>query len=299
MYQLLVLLTGILTSVMISINGGLAAQYDVFFASAVIHLIGSIFAIILCAMQKDKKPLLHHSPKWIYLGGAIGVITTVFQNLACSLINMTSIVALGLLGETVMSLFIDGLGLFGMKKQPFRKTSLIGLVFAFAGIIIMLDSSVTSAIIGIVVAFVPGVTKVLSRTVNARLSEKTGALRSSLVNHLVGLPITVIMAIFLCTKNTVNISAFTSSKPWIYFGGLFGVTVILLLNVTVPKVSAFNLTVLSFVGQIFAGFIIDMILGNPFDSSFIGGLVVSIGITLNFVVEGIVNKKSNNATTEI
>lgn len=292
MYQLLVLLTGILTSVMISINGELASQYDVFFASAVIHLVGSVFAIILCALQKEKKPLLHHTPKWIYLGGAIGVITTVFQNLACSLINMTSIVALGLLGETVISLFIDGFGLFGMKKQPFRKTSIIGLVFALAGIVIMLDSSVTTAIIGIVVAFIPGITKVLSRTVNARLAEKTGALRSSLINHLVGLPITVIMALFLTSKDTVSLSVISNSKPWIYFGGFFGVAVILLLNVTVPKVSAFKLTVLSFVGQIFAGFLIDLMVGNPFDSSFFGGLVVSVGIALNFAVEAFENRRS-------
>lgn len=292
MYQLLVLLTGILTSVMISINGELASQYDVFFASAVIHLVGSVFAIILCALQKEKKPLLHHTPKWIYLGGAIGVITTVFQNLACSLINMTSIVALGLLGETVISLFIDGFGLFGMKKQPFSKTSIIGLVFALAGIGIMLDSSVTTAIIGIVVAFIPGITKVLSRTVNARLAEKTGALRSSLINHLVGLPITVIMALFLTSKDTVSLSVISNSKPWIYFGGFFGVAVILLLNVTVPKVSAFKLTVLSFVGQIFAGFLIDLMVGNPFDSSFFGGLVVSVGIALNFAVEAFENRRS-------
>ena len=80
MYQLLALINGIILSVMISVNGNLSVQYSAFTAAAIIHAVGSLFALLLCAFQKNRKPVWTHRPRWIYLGGAIGVFTTVFQN---------------------------------------------------------------------------------------------------------------------------------------------------------------------------------------------------------------------------
>lgn len=42
-------------------------------------------------------------------------------------------------------------------------------------------------------------------------------------------------------------------------GGMLGVLVVLLYNITVPRISAFRLTLLSFLGQIFSGFLIDLL----------------------------------------
>ena len=127
MYQLLALINGIILSVMISVNGNLSVQYSAFTAAAIIHAVGSLFALLLCAFQKNRKPVWTHRPRWIYLGGAIGVFTTVFQNLAFTCISITSVIALGLLGQTVTSLVIDSSGLFGMEKRPLPRYALIGL----------------------------------------------------------------------------------------------------------------------------------------------------------------------------
>ena len=118
LYPILALVNGILLAIMVSINGELSKQYGVFSASVLIHIAGTASAS-LCLLKKElKKPLWTHHPKWIYLGGAIGVCTTVFQCIAAeSMKEITSVVALGLLGQTAASLFIDKLGLLGDEEK--------------------------------------------------------------------------------------------------------------------------------------------------------------------------------------
>ena len=51
-----------------------------------------------------------------------------------------------------------------------------------------------NAVVAIGIACAAGISVVLSRTINAYLAEKTGALQGALINHLIGLPITILLA---------------------------------------------------------------------------------------------------------
>lgn len=294
MYQLLTLLNGVILSIMISINGNLSVQYSAFTAAAIIHAVGSLFALLLCGLQKDRKPIWIHKPEWIYLGGAIGVFTTVFQNVAFSYISITSVIALGLLGQTITSLAIDTSGLFGMKKRPLPRYALIGLGISISGIFVMLDTTVTTAVLGTILAFASGIAMVLSRTVNARLSEKTGALQGSLVNHLVGLPITVILALAVSAAAKTPAAAYAEGgiRPWIYFGGVLGVVVVMLSNITVPKIPGFQLNLLLFVGQVFTGILLDIMAGSYHTGATLwGGIIIAAGIAVNMILDRIFLKE--------
>ena len=71
-------------------------------------------------------------------------------------------------------------------------------------------------------------------------------------------------------------------NQWIYFGGAVGLLVVLLSNVTVVKVSAFYLTLLVFIGQIFSGILIDVIItGQLHPGNLIGGMFVGVGLIFN------------------
>lgn len=286
MYDLLSLLTGMVIAFMVAINGGLTTQYGVFGAAVIIHIVGSFFAFMLIKIRRQNVLFQRSIAWWMYIGGMIGVLTTAFNNFAYGKISLTSIIALGLLGQTATSLVIDSFGLFGMRKYPFKKSTLIGLAFAAIGILVMLDNSAVSALYAITLSFIGGVTVVLSRTVNAGLSENIGALQGSFINHIVGLPVTV-CALFLWGGNDPIFNGFSiSSNSWIYFGGVLGVLVVLLFNITVPKTPAFRLTLLSFIGQLFAGIALDLITKRGYiEATFFGGLLVAAGVGANILIE--------------
>lgn len=291
MYQILSFIIGVVIAVMISVNGTLSNCYDAFRSAVIIHIVGVIFAAVIYCLKKEKKPLFRQGPLWIYLGGALGFLTTVFNNFAFEYISMTSIVALGLFGQMVTSAFIDSLGLLGMEKYPFQKSSLLGFFFALLGVASMLDLSITASFLAVLLSIGSGITVVLSRTVNARLSAKTGALGGSLVNHLVGLPITILFALLFVPKSQMFVASPTPF--WAYLGGMLGVTTVLLFNIVVPKISALNLSILSFIGQIFTGIFLDILVGNDFsNSSFTGGIIISIGLILNFILDAFHSKNT-------
>lgn len=292
MIQLLVLLTGVSLAVMISANGLLTQAYGVFSAALIVHLVGVGFALALCVLKKERIRF-PQVPLWFYLGGVIGVLTTIFSNYAFSYLSLTSIVALELTGQTVTSLAIDHFGLIGMPKRPFQKTSLPGLAFAVLGILVMLDQSVTAAVLAVAFALGAGITVVLSRTVNARLAESTGALTGSLINHLAGLPLTLLLVLFLEPFPSCLVM---NSAPWMYLGGALGVCVVLMCNLTVTRISAFRLTVLTFVGQIFTSLFLDVMGGIPLSGvSLRGGLIITWGLAVSFVAEAWVLRKNRSA----
>jgi transporter family-2 protein len=283
MYDLLVIFSGIVISVMVLLNGGLTQSYGTYLAAVIIHIVGVIFAITLCIIRKEKFNQKSHAPVWAYLGGAFGVLTTLFSNYAFGKISMTSIIALGLLGQSLTSVLLDSFGWFGIQKRPINKISIIGFLPAIAGVFLMMDQSVSKSLLAVILSLIAGITIVLSRTVNARLSAQTSPLIGSFFNHLVGLPICILL--FLCLQGPV-LHMTTSAQPWMYLGGVLGVVTVLLLNITVPKVSAFRLTLLSFTGQVFTGVILDMTLGmKSSNSTFAGGLIIAGGLLLNMALD--------------
>lgn len=286
MYDLLSLLIGVIVAVMVAVNGALTMQYGVFGATAIIHIVGSFFAFLLIKLRRKNALHRHGIPLWLYMGGGIGVLTVVFNNLAYGKISLTSIVALSILGQTATSLVIDSFGLFGMRKYPFKKPMLIGLSFSVIGLLMMLDNSAKNALYAVFLSLGGGITVVLSRTINARLSERIGALHGSFINHVVGLAIAA-AGLFLWGRADPIFDGFViSSDGWIYLGGTMGVVVVLLFNIIVPKVPGFRLTLLSFMGQVFTGIVLDLITKKGYsESSFKAGLLISMGIGANMLLE--------------
>ena len=283
MYQLLTLLNGAICAVMIAINGTLTNHYGLFTATVIIHIVGTLFSLGILLVRRDKIRPPKGLPLWMYLGGAIGLLTSLSNNFCIGKISITSILALGLFGQAVTALVIDRTGLLGMEKRPFRPSSLVGVAFALAGIVFMLDFGEHSALWAILVATGGGVSGVFSRTVNARLSYHVGALDGSFINHLVGLPLSI-LAMVILGRSEVFPGFFP--QVWMYIGGTMGVATVLLLNVVVPKLPAFQVTMLTFAAEVFAGVAMDLLVGTDISGkTFIGGLIVAAGMGLNMVLE--------------
>lgn len=286
MYNLLSLLSGFIIAVMVALNGELTAQYGVFTAAVIVHIAGTTFAFLVLKGKGQKLASLKEIPPWLYLGGVLGVLTTILNNFSYGKISLTSIVALGLFGQSVAALIIDCTGLLGMEKHIFKKSSLAGIAFSCLGIVIMLDSSISTAFFAMLFSFAAGISIVVSRTINARLSQYTDALQGSFLNHAAGLPLTIAIALILEPKGLL--SSFHNPSPhlWMYLGGILGVITVLLCNIVVPKISAFWLTLLTFVGQVFTGIVIDLFTKGSYSvQTFLGGLVVAAGIILNLILD--------------
>ena len=280
---------GVLISIMIAFNGGLTEQYGVYSATVIIHIAGLIF-ISLILLAKREQPFSKRQAWFLYLGGAIGVFTTLSNNISFGRISVSAILALMLFGQSVAGIVIDQYGLLSMPKHPFAKRKLIGLSLVLCGIVSMISDF---EIIAVVLSFIAGICIVVSRTLNARLAKLTSIRVGTFYNYFIGLLVSI-PVLLLLGGNDVSLMEFTFSPNWyIYFGGTLGVCVILLSNVTVVRISAFYLTLLIFIGQVFSGVLVDMVISQEVSLRIIiGGLFVAAGLCLNLVLDNRKPRKS-------
>jgi len=282
MYYIIALLSGILIAVMIVCNGVLTAQFGVYSAIAAIHLIGFLL-ITLLIFIRGEKPFAKKMPWYLYLGGAIGVATTAFNNLSYDRISVSAILALGLLGQSITSIIIDQFGLMNVSKHPFKKNKLFGLFLISCGIALMITEF---EVLAVLLSFLAGVSLVISRTLNARLAEGTSISSSTFFNYLIGLAVAVPIMILIGRNEPFMIRPNFSSDIYIYLGGIFGVAVVLLSNVIVSKISAFYMTLFLFIGQLFSGLLLDTIISGVFSSrNFLAGILVSVGLVINLLLD--------------
>lgn len=281
MYYLLSLLISALIAVMIVINGSLTDVLGVYLATVCIHIVGLIAVSAACYLKKTKlRPGERLSPGF-FLGGAIGVATTVFNNMAFGKISVSAILALGLLGQAITALFIDQYGLFGMPVRPFTPAKLAGLAFTLAGVTFLLWGS-PFAPLPVAVSFLAGVTVITSRNCNAMLSQKTGELAATWFNYAIGLGVSLVAFAFSLLLGEKAALSLGATRPWMYLGALLGATIVFLTNIATMKLPAFYMTLILCAGQLFAGMALDALMGRAFSAPMLlGGVLVAAGFGLN------------------
>ena len=130
---------GGLLSLMVLINGTLAAYGSLFFASWVPHLTGTAAALLLLLLFRPKRTAITRPPLWVYLGGVSGAITVMLTSATMnSALALSGTIALGLAGQMVFSLFADMRGLFGLPQRMPTGRDYLALSFIIAGSLILI-----------------------------------------------------------------------------------------------------------------------------------------------------------------
>jgi transporter family-2 protein len=141
-------------------------------------------------------------------------------------------------------------------------------------------------IIAIVVAIVAGAFIVISRNINSILAEKKGLLASTFFNYVTGFSLSVIFLLISSESIKQSYALFGTVPLWAYLGGLLGVAVVAISNIVTSKISAFYMSLIIFVGQLFTGIVIDYFaLGILSIGKVIGGLLVVVGLIYNLYVD--------------
>ncbi len=134
----------------------------------------------------------------------------------------------------------------------------------------------------IIVALLSGGSIVMARIVNADLAKRIGIIRSTFWNYLSGF---ALAAILLLLSGELIRAAWGSSFTaplWSYLGGLAGIIVIALSSFLTPRMSAFYLTILIFIGQLILGLLIDYLFLDKLSIGMVvGGCMVVAGMSYN------------------
>lgn len=133
-------------------------------------------------------------------------------------------------------------------------------------------------VVMVIIAVLAGVTIVVTRMLNARLSEYVGAHMSTFMNFLTGLLGAIVLAFFMKVKFN-EIPKLSVQQLPLYLGGVVSVAMVFIANVITKKIPAYQLTLLMFVTQLFAGIILDVLFYSIFSGGkLVGGAFVLLGL---------------------
>lgn len=138
----------------------------------------------------------------------------------------------------------------------------------------------------IFISFLAGITIVVSRIINSNLAQRIGIFQGTFWNNTIGLLFSYLFFLFSNENFNASFSKFQSVPIWAYSGGLLGVLVVVLSSYITPKISAFYLTLLVFIGQLFGGIAIDYFTLDILSmGKLAGGLMVLLGLTYNLLID--------------
>lgn len=275
MYYFLSLLAGCFTAVMIVSNGKLSSISGLNSATLLIHIAGFL-TISLLIFIKRENPFSKKNALILYSGGVIGVATTLMNNIVFGQIPISAIVALGLLGQSITSIVIDQFGFLAQPKNPLKKKQGIGLFFILLGIFSMMHGL---KLLPVLFSMFVGFTLVISRIVNARLSDHTSTFISTFFNYFTGMITSFFVLLFLGKGEAFYQTLQVPRNPLYYLGGIISVAVVFLATLVVKKIPTLFSTLFIFVGQLFFGMVLDAFLMHSFSlKTFLGGCIVSIGL---------------------
>lgn len=128
------LLCGLLLVGILFFNGSLANFSGPLFSSTLVHFIGTVTAFIILLFKKDIQFRNLGAKWWSYSAGILGTaIVVIHVTVFSGHLDVTTIMALVLLGQMGLSLFLDAFGLLGLQKRILTKYDFLQILFVGLG----------------------------------------------------------------------------------------------------------------------------------------------------------------------
>ncbi|GAB3601292.1 DMT family transporter [Microbacterium tumbae] len=263
-------LIGVMTAVQARINGVLGARLDDGVAAGLVSFaVGTlVLALIVVSLPSGRSGMVRllHSirgrriPPWMLLGGACGALTVSTQGFTAAVLGVSLFTVGVVAGQTVHGLVLDriGFGPAGVVAVTMGRVAGGALALVAAGISLGGDVLAGTPLWMLLLPFAAGVGIAWQQAANGRLAQRVGSpMIATMTSFIVG---TIVLALAATASILVRgMPESLPAEPWLYLGGLLGVTYIFLGAFLVAHTGVLLLGLGSVLGQLVTAVVIDTI----------------------------------------
>jgi transporter family-2 protein len=294
---------GILTAIQARINGQLGARLGDGFTAAVISFGSGLavlivlslvvpqgrrgFAALVAGVRRRDEGGRAGIPFWMLCGGVAGALSVATQSLAVGIIGVALFTVGVVAGQTVSGLLLDRSGVGPAGVVAVTPARLIGGALAMLAAAVSLAGGVHAPPVLIVLPFLVGAGIAWQSAVNGRLRQRVGTpLTATLVNFIGG---TIVLGVAELVHSLTVAPPPTvfPTEPWLYAGGVIGVTYIFLAAALVPYTGVLLLGLGTVVGQVVTSVLIDALWPTAAAPSLWQSLLMSSLAILSVVVAAV------------
>ncbi|SPF56757.1 conserved membrane hypothetical protein [Candidatus Desulfosporosinus infrequens] len=128
-------ISGIAMAIQGTLNSSLSQKTSLFVATLLVHVIGTLVAII--AVLAWRSPLLKYNwvsvPWYLYLGGILSVLIVGLVAISIPKIGVCNATTAIIIGQVSMAVLIDHFGWFGMSRLTWAPSQFLGIALFAAG----------------------------------------------------------------------------------------------------------------------------------------------------------------------
>ena len=263
-------IVGVLTALQARINGQLGLRLgDGFVAAAISFGSGLALLIVRCAILPAGRRGFGRLragirdrtiPWWMLAGGVAGAFTVATQGLAVAVIGVSLFTVGVVAGQTISGLVLDRAGYGPAGVVAITVPRLIGGLLALIAVGVSLQGGVLEQVPWwmLVMPVIAGVGIAWQQATNGRLRQRVATpLTATLVNFIGGTTMLVIAAAVHVAL--VGAPAAFPVEPWLYLGGVIGVTYIFMSAALVVHTGVLLLGLGTVAGQLVTAFALDAV----------------------------------------
>lgn len=132
---LLAAISGAAMAVQGTLNSQLTQKSSLFSATLVVHIIGTLAAVIVVLLTKDA--FFEHkwtgAPWYLYLGGILSLVIVALVAFSISEVGVCNATTAIIIGQVGLAIIIDHFGLFGVEKLSWNGRQFLGLLLFATG----------------------------------------------------------------------------------------------------------------------------------------------------------------------
>ncbi|WP_195465172.1 DMT family transporter [Faecalispora jeddahensis] len=136
----LLLVSGICLGLMVSLNGRLAVDFNLFEVSFLVHLIGAVMLLAAAKLIQKEKIQLLGAPRYVYFVGFMGVAIIVMTSLSTTYIGAALTMVLSITAQLVGSAIVDHFGWFRVPVNKFSWRRVPAFAVILTGLLLMIFS---------------------------------------------------------------------------------------------------------------------------------------------------------------
>lgn len=259
---------GVLTAVQARINGQLGLRLDDGFVAAALSFGSGLLVLIVlsAALPTGRRGVralaagvrARTIPWWMLAGGAAGAFTVATQGLAVAVIGVSLFTVGVVAGQTLSGLLLDRVGYGPAGVVAVTIPRVIGGALALVAVGISLQGGVLERVPGwmLVMPLAAGVGIAWQQATNGRLRQRVGTpLTATLVNFAGGTVLLILAA--AAHVALVGAPLALPGEPWLYAGGVIGVTYIFMSAALVVHTGVLLLGLGTVAGQLVTAFLLD------------------------------------------
>ena len=259
---------------------------------------GLIFVSLISLLRKDirsgfadifKAVTSKQLPMWRLSAGMLGASFVAMQTHVVPIAGVALFTVASLAGQTMISLWVDHIGVLGGVKTVVTKRRVIAAFITVSAVIVsawdrlaMSDFSGLAITLAVLGGSAVGIQRALNGQINS-FSKKS--LATSQLNFITGTAFLLLLLLLRSAFTDHSIMNFTSGPWWVFLGGSIGVIYIAFTALAVQHLGVLEFTLFSVSGMLVGSLLLDLLLptqGTQISPYLIAGIFLTyLGVIAN------------------